>query len=36
MTDRKVRVAVLGAALFAETGHIPGLRLHSQAEVVAL
>ena len=36
MTDRKVRVAVLGAALFAETGHIPGLRSHPQAEVVAL
>jgi predicted dehydrogenase len=36
MPDRKVRVAVLGAALFAETGHIPGLRTHPQAEVVAL
>jgi len=36
MADKKVRVAVLGAALFAETGHIPGLRSHPQAEVVAL
>src|SRR3990172_4139572 len=36
MPDKKVRIAVLGAALFAETGHIPGLRTHPQAEVVAL
>lgn len=36
MPDKKVRVAVLGAALFSETGHIPGLRTHPQAEVVAL
>ena len=36
MPDKKVRVAVLGAALFAETGHVPGLRTHPQAEVVAL
>src|SRR3990170_7569484 len=36
MPDKKVRIAVLGAALFSETGHIPGLRTHPQAEVVAL
>jgi predicted dehydrogenase len=36
MSDRKIRIAVLGAALFAETGHIPGLRSHAGAEVVAL
>jgi len=36
MPDKKVRIAVLGAALFSETGHIPGLRTHPSAEVVAL
>ena len=33
---RKVRVAVLGAAAFAEVAHIPGVNAHPQGEVVAL
>ena len=31
-----VRVAVLGAALFSEQGHIPGVQSHPHAEMVAL
>jgi 1,5-anhydro-D-fructose reductase (1,5-anhydro-D-mannitol-forming) len=34
-TDR-VRVAVLGAALFSEQGHIPGVQSHPHADMVAL
>src|SRR3990172_2535044 len=33
---KKVRVAVLGAAAFAEVAHIPGVNAHPQGEVVAL
>jgi predicted dehydrogenase len=36
MEDRVVRVAVLGAANFAEIAHIPGINAHPKAEVVAL
>jgi predicted dehydrogenase len=32
----KARVAVIGAGLFAEQCHIPGIQAHPQAEVVAL
>jgi predicted dehydrogenase len=32
----KVRVAVLGAGLFASQAHLPGIQAHSQAELVAL
>jgi hypothetical protein len=32
----KVRVAVLGAGLFASQAHLPGLQAHPQAELVAL
>ncbi len=34
--SNRVRVAILGAASFAEVGHIPGLRAHPQAEAVAI
>ena len=34
--ERHVRVAVIGAGLFAEQCHIPGIQAHPQAEVVAL
>ncbi|MGI8912593.1 MAG: Gfo/Idh/MocA family protein, partial [Chloroflexota bacterium] len=32
----KVRVAVLGAGLFASQAHLPGIQAHPQAELVAL
>lgn len=35
-TKGKVRLAVLGAGSFAEEAHIPDLKAHPQAEVVAL
>lgn len=34
--QRTIRVAVLGAAAFAEQAHIPAINAHPQAEVVAL
>ena len=34
--DGDVRVAVLGAASFAEVAHIPGVNAHPHASVVAL
>ena len=36
MTGDSVRVAVLGAASFAEVAHIPGVNAHGRATVVAL
>jgi predicted dehydrogenase len=36
MSERRVRVAVIGAGRFAEQAHIPGLQTHPRAEVVAL
>lgn len=33
---KKLRIAVIGTGAFAETCHVPGLRSHPQAEVVAL
>ncbi len=36
MVASKVRVAVLGAAAFAEVAHIPGVNAHPEAEVVVL
>lgn len=34
--NNKLRVGVIGAGAFAETGHLPGLQSHPQAEVVAI
>lgn len=34
--ERRIRLAVLGAASFAEEAHIPELKTHPRAEVVAL
>ena len=36
MSERTVRVGVIGAGGFAETCHIPGIQAHPQGEVVAL
>jgi predicted dehydrogenase len=36
MSERAVRVGVIGAGRFAEQAHLPGLQAHPQAEVVAL
>ncbi|HZS92435.1 MAG TPA: Gfo/Idh/MocA family oxidoreductase [Chloroflexota bacterium] len=36
MSDRRVRVGVVGAGLFAEQCHIPGIQAHPKGEVVAL
>ncbi|GAC1428790.1 MAG: Gfo/Idh/MocA family oxidoreductase [Chloroflexota bacterium] len=36
MSDKRVRVGVIGAGGFAEQAHIPGLQAHPRAEVVAL
>ena len=34
--NSKLRVGVIGAGTFAETGHLPGLQSHPQAKVVAI
>src|SRR5947209_1815430 len=34
--EHRIRVGVIGAGLFAEQCHIPGLQAHPRAEVVAL
>src|SRR5579871_4835451 len=36
MSERRVRVGVVGAGTFAEQAHIPGIQVHPQGEVVAL
>ena len=36
MSERRVRVGVVGAGRFAEECHVPGMQAHPQGEVVAL
>ena len=36
MSERRVRVGVVGAGRFAEECHVPGVQAHPRGDVVAL